>query len=127
MLQDIHRRLFDPRVSRGLHVGLLGWLYVLLLVLLRLLALSMGSFGQFVGRVWAPQDTEAWVIPVGLLSGPLLVATFPLLPALGVVGGVWSVIDLFRRRRWALLGLALSGALPLVVVWAVMTMTSGRR
>ena len=127
MMREIRRRLFDPRVSRGLHVGLLGWLYVLLEVLLHLLVRGIESVSRFVGTVWAPQDSSAWVMPVYLLARPLLFLAFPLLPALGVIGSVWSIVDLFRRKWWALLGLALSVALPLLVLWAVMTMPGGGR
>lgn len=127
MLQRICQRLSDPRVSRGLHIGLAGWFHVLLLVLLYLLIFVMDFLSGVFGSIWVPQERGAWRWPVSILWMPLFTLSFPLLPTLGVIGGILSLFDLFRRKRWALLGLVLSATLPLVVLFMISLMVTGRR
>lgn len=125
MLQRIRDRLSNPQISRGFHLGLAGWLYVVLMLLIYLLFDVVKFLIQVVGRIWVPQDENAWLFPLAVLTSPITGLAIFILPTLAVIGGILSLVDIFRRKRWALLGLVMSAALPLVVLFMIFLMVGG--
>jgi RsiW-degrading membrane proteinase PrsW (M82 family) len=100
-------RWFPPGVSRGLYLGVALWLGFLSLSVLA----GMEAAVTWLGDQWAQQG-ESWSEPVRTAFSGVRAFLWAYALPVAVVGLVWSVVDLVRGKRWALLGIVLAVGLP---------------